>query len=69
MILILQGCMRIYLQNGEQRDFSKGDVYIAADYTPEGTTFDEKRHGHRAELIGDEDLKAVHIKLPDSARI
>ena len=51
LIIILQGCMRIYLQNGESRDFKQGDLYIAGDYTPEGTSFDPLRHGTGQSLL------------------
>jgi hypothetical protein len=63
LILIQKGILRISLQNGELRDFKSGDMFIAADNLPEDMVFDSKIHGHRAEVIGEEPLLAVHIKL------
>ncbi|MEM7549789.1 MAG: hypothetical protein AAF363_08945 [Bacteroidota bacterium] len=63
MIIIQQGILRIVLRNEESKDFSSGDIFIAQDYLPDNTVFDEAINGHRAEVIGDEKLKAVHIKL------
>ena len=62
LIIIQSGILRIFLRNGEFKDFKAGDMFIAGDYLPEGSHFEEK-HGHRAEVIGGEKLRAVHIKL------
>ena len=35
----------------------------AADSAPDGQDFDPGAHGHRAEVVGDETLEAIHIKL------
>ncbi len=63
LIVILQGCLRIILQNGEYKDFVAGDMFVAEDNLPMGILFDEKIHGHKAEVMGEEGLRAVHIKL------
>lgn len=63
LIIVLSGTIRIELPNGDHRDFTQGDLYIAEDYLASGFEFDSARHGHRAEMIGDTPYKAVHIKL------
>jgi hypothetical protein len=63
LIIIQNGILRISLQNGNYKDFKSGEMFIAADNLPENMVFDPKIHGHRAEVIGDESLLAVHIKL------
>ena len=63
LIIVRKGTLRISLRNGEYRDFSVGDMFIAQDRLQIGEVFDDMIHGHTAELIGDETLLAVHIKL------
>ncbi|WP_445177025.1 hypothetical protein [Psychromonas algicola] len=63
LIIIRAGILRIGLRNGKSRDFKAGDQFIAMDRLQEGETFDDQVHGHTAELIGDQTLFAVHIKL------
>ena len=63
LLIVLSGTMRIELPNGTARDFTQGDLYIAEDYLEAGIEFDDRLHGHRAEMIGDTPYKAVHIKL------
>ena len=63
LIIIRAGVLRITLRNGEYRDFKAGDQFIAMDCLQSGEIFDATMHGHTAELIGDEVLLAVHIKL------
>lgn len=63
LIIVQQGKIRITLQDRSNRDFSAGDMFIARDYLPSHITFDASLHGHRAEVIGEQPLKAVHIKL------
>jgi hypothetical protein len=65
LIIIQKGILRISLQNGIYKDFKSGDMFIAADNLPENIVFDPNIHGHRAEVLGDETLLAVHIKLAD----
>ncbi|MDN2662544.1 hypothetical protein [Psychromonas sp. 14N.309.X.WAT.B.A12] len=63
LIIIRSGTLRIALRNGEYRDFSTGDLFIAQDRLGDDEIFDDTKHGHTAQLIGDELLQAVHIKL------
>ncbi len=63
LLVVLAGIMRIELRNGGMREFAAGDMFVAEDYLPEGVPFDDTLHGHRAEVIGDESLSMIHIKL------
>ncbi len=63
LLIILNGGMRIELRNGESREFSAGDMFIAADYLNSNVTFDDDIHGHRADVIGKETFSAIHLKL------
>jgi len=63
LILIQQGTLRIYLQDNHFQDFSVGDYFVAQDTLPKSIEFDPSRHGHRAEVLGKQDLRAVHVKL------
>jgi len=63
LIIIRSGILRMTLRSGEYRDFSAGDLFIAQDHLQVGEEFDDEVHGHTAELIGDETLLAVHIKI------
>ena len=63
LILIRKGVLRICLRDGQYRDFTAGDLFIAKDKLPENGEFDDQIHGHTAELIGEQQLLAVHIKL------
>jgi len=63
LIIIRAGVLRIELQNGEHKDFTSGDMFIAEDNLPAGVEFDAEKHGHRALVVGEETLHAVHIKL------
>jgi len=67
LIIIRAGVLRIALRNGEYRDFKAGDQFIAMDRLQDGESFDDKVHGHTAELLGNETLLAVHIKLATHA--
>jgi hypothetical protein len=63
MLIILKGSLKIELQNGDYKLFSAGDYFIAKDNLPENIIFDNQIHGHKASVIGDESLEAIHIKL------
>lgn len=63
LLIILAGNFRVELRNGEHQDFSKGQQFIAEDYLLADINFDETLHGHRAEVIGNEMLSALHLKL------
>ncbi len=63
LLIIQKGTLRISLQSGAYKDFQSGEMLIAADALPENIAFDCSIHGHKAAVIGAEDLVAVHIKL------
>ena len=63
LIIIQQGVLKITLQNGASKCFKAGDLFIVEDYLPENVIFDSSKHGHQAEVVGEEVLKAVHVKL------
>ncbi len=63
LIVTRTGTLRITLRDGYYQDFSAGDMFIAKDRLQPNETFDDQLHGHTAELIGDQPLLAVHIKL------
>ena len=63
LIVVQAGTLRIELRNGSFRDFNAGEMFIAKDNLPGDVTFDNQKHGHRALVIGDKNLRAVHIKL------
>ncbi|NHM00590.1 cupin domain-containing protein [Flavobacterium difficile] len=62
-IIIQKGSLKIELQNGEYKIFNIGDCFIAKDNLPENIEFDAKIHGHKARVVGNESLQAIHIKL------
>jgi hypothetical protein len=68
LIIIRSGTLRMTLRNGDYRDFSAGDLFIAQDRLKDGDLFDNEKHGHTAELVGLEVLQAVHIKLANSVK-
>lgn len=63
LIIVLTGVLRIILRDGTYRDFGAGERFIAKDFLPSACDFDNLRHGHRAEVLGDAPLEAIHIKL------
>lgn len=62
-IIIQKGSLKIELQNGDFKIFKPGDCFIAQDNLPEHIPFDNTIHGHKASVIGNESLQAIHIKL------
>jgi hypothetical protein len=62
-ISIQKGSLKIELQNGEFKVFNPGDCFIAQDNLPEHIPFDTRIHGHKASVVGNESLQAIHIKL------
>lgn len=63
LIIVQSGTLRITLRDGNYKDFSCGDIFIAKDYLPEHIKFDNKLHGHYSEVLGNEIFRATHIKL------
>lgn len=62
-IIIQKGNLKIELQNGDFKIFKPGDCFIAQDNLQENIEFDKTIHGHKANVIGNESLQAIHIKL------
>lgn len=63
LLIILQGTFRATLRNGEYRDFSAGDCFIAEDYIADGVELSNTVHGHNGQVVGELELKALHLKL------
>ena len=67
LILVLTGILRIELRSGKYQDFTAGEMFIANDYLTADVEFNETLHGHRAEVVGTQELKALHLKLEKRA--
>lgn len=67
LLIVLSGCIRIELRDGQSKDFSSGQMFIADDYLNIEIKFNDEIHGHRAEIMGDEEFSAVHLKLEKRA--
>lgn len=63
LITVLEGVLRITLRDGQYKDFSAGDMFVAKDRLLDNQMFNNELHGHRAQVIGDVDLAALHLKL------
>jgi len=63
LLVILKGIVAIVLRNGETKEFAAGELFIAEDYLLPEVVFDNAIHGHRAEVVGEEDLAVLHLKL------
>jgi hypothetical protein len=63
LLIILAGTICIELRNGDTRNISAGDMFVAEDFLLEGVIFDNALHGHRAKVVGDEALSVIHLKL------
>lgn len=63
LLVILSGIIRIELRSGQYQDFSNGEMFIAQDYLPQTIPFDNRLHGHRACVIGDNPVSVLHLKL------
>jgi len=63
LLVILKGKIGIELRNGNIKEFSVGELFIAEDYLLPDVTFDNTLHGHRAEVVGEEALSVLHLKL------
>lgn len=63
LLVVLKGTVRIALRSGVTQDFSSGDLFIAQDYLPPSVEFDDNVHGHRAEVVNDEGISVLHLKL------
>lgn len=63
LIIVRAGVLRIGLRDGSFRDFDAGDLFIAEDKLPDKVKFDNHIHGHTAQVVGDQQLVALHLKL------
>jgi len=63
LIIIRAGTLRIGLRDGSYRDFTAGGVFIAQDKLDKNTGFDNQIHGHTSQVVGEQELLALHIKL------
>ena len=63
LIIVQKGILRITLQNNQHIDFEAGEQFIASDNLPNNIAFDNTIHGHKATVLGEENLMAIHIKL------
>jgi len=63
LLIVLSGTVRIELRNGEYKDFTNGEMFVAQDYLSDGIDFDDLKHGHRAEVVNDVPLSVLHLKL------
>ena len=62
LLIILAGAIEIELRDGTSKVFNAGDMFIAQDHLPQGVPLGELA-GHRARVIGDDELNALHLKL------
>ena len=63
LLVILRGLFKLELRNGESREFGPGEMFIAQDFLANGIEFDDSKHGHRAEVLGDTPASVLHLKL------
>ena len=61
-VFILQGQMKITLQDGSYKIFVPGQYFYSNDLCPNDEIFDIKKHGHKSENIGDLPLVTLFIK-------
>ena len=62
LLVILSGTVEIELRDGSAKRFQGGDMFVAQDYL-QNDLKDNETHGHRARVVGDQELIALHIKL------
>jgi len=63
LLIILNGQLEISLPNGHSKQFCAGEFFIAEDYLSKGIDFEQGVHGHSAQVLGDQELQALHLKL------
>jgi len=63
LLIILSGCIQIELRNGKTKRFRRGEMFIAEDYLTSETNYNKSIHGHRAQVVSDDDLQVLHLKL------
>lgn len=62
LLIIQAGTIELELRDGSSKRFSAGEMFVAQDYLTDGVKFNELI-GHRARVIGQETLNALHLKL------
>lgn len=62
LLIILTGVVEIEMRDGTARHYSAGDLFIAKDYLKSDKQYHEMI-GHRARVVGDESMTALHLKL------
>ena len=63
LLIVLTGCIQIELRNGTTKKFTAGEMFIAEDYLKDDVDFDDEKHGHRAQVLGEQRLTVLHLKL------
>jgi hypothetical protein len=63
LIVVRCGILRIGLRDASYRDFGAGDAFVAQDKLADNMDFNVNIHGHTAQVIGDQPLMALHLKL------
>ncbi len=63
LLIVLSGTIKLTLRSGESRSFTTGDLFIAEDYLQEGVSHQDEVHGHKADVVGGQALKVLHLKL------
>ena len=61
-VFILSGHMEIGLQDGSSRVFRPGEHFYSADVLPQGTSFDDKVHGHWSRQVGNTPLVTLFVR-------
>lgn len=62
LLIITSGAIEIQIRSGETHLFEAGDMFIAEDFLIVNTEFSDI-HGHRAKVVGQQTLQALHLKL------
>jgi len=62
LLIVLSGVIEIELRDGSSQRFAAGEMFVAEDYLDGHTEFSNSL-GHRARVVGQEPLKALHLKL------
>lgn len=66
LLVILKGAIEIELRNGDSQIFRAGDMFVAEDFLTNTKMF-SIIHGHRANVVDNENFSALHLKLEKRA--
>ena len=61
-VVILNGQMEIFLQDGSSRIFKAGEHFYSADTLPHGVAFDAAVHGHWSQQVGPDPLVTLFVR-------